>query len=174
MDETTIGGKERNTHVSNKLRAGRGAVDKEAVIGLRERAGPVQGHPIANTDRKTIRAVIEDAVADGVTLLTDEFGACRGIADRRHTVNHSAGEYVRGIVHTDGIANFWALLKRGHYGIHHHISPKHLQRYVDPFAVRCTLNGASFDGVMAHAVMAMVGKRLTYGALIHGASARPY
>ncbi len=169
MDETTIGGKERNKHVSNKLRAGRGAVDKEAVIGLRERAGRVQGHHVANTDRKTIRAVIEDNVADGVTLFTDEFGACRGITDRHHTVNHSAGEYVWGIVHTNGIENFWALLKRGHYGIHHHISPKHLQRYIDEFAVRCNLNGASFDGIMAHTVMVMVGKRLTYGALIHGA-----
>jgi len=72
-------------------------------------------------------------------------------------------------IRADGIEEFWALLKRGPYGIHHHISPKHLQRYVDAFALRCTLYGASFDGVMAHAVMAMVGKRLTYGALIHGA-----
>ena len=61
----------------------------------------------------------------------------------------------------NGIENFWALLKGGHDGIHHHIPPKHLQRYVDPFALRCSVNGASFDGVMAHAVMATVGKRLT-------------
>ncbi len=64
-------------------------------------------------------------------------------------------------IRVNGIENFWALLKRGHDGIHHPISPKDLQRYVDPFALRCSLNGPSFDGVMAHAVMAMVGKRLT-------------
>ena len=63
--------------------------------------------------------------------------------------------------HTNSIESFWALLKRGHYGIYHHMSPKHLQRYVDEFATRCNLNGASFDGIMSHTVMAMVGKRLT-------------
>ena len=82
---------------------------------------------------------------------------------------HGAGEYVRGIVHTNSIESFWALLKRGHYGNYHQMSPKHLQRYVDLFATRCNLNGVSFDGITSHTVMAMVGKRLTYGALIHGA-----
>ena len=169
MDETYLGGKERNKHNSKKLRAGRGAVGKEAVIGLRERAGRVQGHHVARTDRKTIRALVAANVADGATLYTDEFGAYRGIGSRHHTVNHSIGEYVRGSIHTNSIESFWALLKRGHYGIYHHMSPKHLQRYVDEFATRCNLSGTSFDGIMSHTVMAMVGRRLTYGALIHGA-----
>ena len=84
------------------------------------------------------------------------------------SVNHSVGEYVRAMAHTNGIESFWALLKRGHYGIFHFMSAKHLGRYVNEFAFR---HNTSQEGTMTFidkTIARMIGKRLTYKALING------
>ena len=81
-------------------------------------------------------------------------------------VNHSAGQYVKGMAHTNGMESFWSLLDRGYGGTHHHISAKHLPRYVNEFAGRHNIRNMDTADMMVALARGMVGKRLTYGDLI--------
>ena len=165
VDETYIGGKEKNKHARKKQKAGRGAVGKRAVVGLRERAGKVRAFPVANTDGVRLKAAIVENVKRGATVYTDGHKGYVGLPGFHHqVVEHSVGEYVRGQAHTNGVESFWALLKRGYIGTFHHFSFKHLGRYVNEFAGR---QNAGRDTMACLDVIArgMIGRRLTYRSL---------
>ncbi len=165
-DETYIGGLEKNKHKDSKLNAGRGAVGKTAVVGVKDRAtNKVSASPVPATDKTNIHGFIMENVADDAKLYTDEARAYRGLPHDREAVNHSIGEYVREQAHTNGIESFWAMLKRGYHGTYHYMSAKHLGRYVNEFAGRHNVRPKDTIDQMANIVRNMDGKRLTYKKL---------
>jgi len=170
LDECFIGGKEANKHEHKKLRAGRGPVDKTAVLGMRERGGRTLLAPMKERNLQTATERIHGNIEIGSQLYTDEhlmFSDLDGLFFRHNAVNHSAGEYARGAASTNSIESVWAVLKRGVYGVYHHISPKHTGRYTDEFAWRLNegnVKNHTFERLDSF-VGAISGKRLTYKEL---------
>ncbi len=166
VDETYIGGVEMNKHNSKKLKMGRGAVGKVAVIGMKDRkTNAVVAKPIEETDRFTLQGFVLGQVEPGAKVYTDEHADYDRLPNHE-SVKHSARQYVDGMAHTNGMESFWALLKRGYHGTFHHVSPKHLDRYVGEFSVRH--NNRSFDTIeqIRRIAQGIVGKRLRYQDLI--------
>lgn len=171
VDETCVGGKEGNKHANKKLHAGRGAVGKTAVAGMREKAGQVRVMPVANTKSTTLIDFIATNAPVGATVVTDKFRSYRPLhhAGFKHlTVNHSVGEFVRDMAHTNGIESFRALLKRGHCGIYLYMSAKHLHRYVKKFSFRHNTSQAGTMQFINMTIDRTVSKHLTCEELIRG------
>ena len=173
-DETFIGGKEKNKHVSKRNPKVIGGVGKEAVFSLVERGGKVQSRHVTNVSAKTSKPILEAQLDKKSTLMTDGEGQYRIIGPRfaRHdTVNHSIEEYVRGDAHTNTIEGYFSILKRGINGIYHHVSAQHLKRYLSEFDFRYNERTALRVEVVERATKAVkgvVGKRLTYKQPVAG------
>ena len=164
-DEAYFGGLEKNKHSSKKLNAGRGAVGKTAVLGVKDRKTKhVAAEVVGSTDKLTVQGFVRSKVKAGSKLYTDDSLAYEGL--NRETVRHSLGEYVKGQAHTNGIESFWAMLKRGFYGTYHRMSPKHLSRYVQEFAGRHNERPKDTADQLSAMVRGMCSKRLTYKELI--------
>jgi transposase-like protein len=172
IDEVYIGGKEDAKHTHKRLGLGRGTIGKAAVIAGRERdSGRVRAEVPAVVSRRTATGFAYRNVAAGSTIHTDEsaiYNKLGGLIYRHETINHGLGEYARGNVTTNGIESVFAVMKRGIHGVYHHVSPKHLSRYVGEFAFRLNDGDVSRHTMQRLASLfgAAIGRRLTYAELI--------
>jgi transposase-like protein len=164
MDETFIGGKVKNMHKSRKPIAatkGRGIVGKTIVVGMLKRNGRVKASVVEERTQSVLNAIARRNIASGSTLITDEWGGYKG-TDLQHQIINHAVEYVRGQIHTNGIENFWSLLKRGLNGTYIKVQPFHLFRY----NYRATPKNPRNDSDRFNMVVRKAeGRRLTYKQL---------
>lgn len=173
VDETFIGGKARNMHLDKRERriTGTGGKDKTIVFGALERGGKIRTAVIADRKRAALQAEVKKHVEAGSALYSDALQSYDGLAqDYAHKVIDHAEKYVDGQVHTNGLENFWSLLKRGIAGTYVAVEPFHLFRYLDEQVFRYNNRGNRehkvtdsdrFDMI----VRKIIGKRLTFAAL---------
>jgi transposase-like protein len=169
VDETFIGGKARNMHLSERKRriTGTGVKDKTAVMGILERGGKVRTTVVPNRRRKALQDEVRKHVTAGSALYSDALLSYNGLASEyAHKVVDHAVRYVDGRVHTNGLENFWSLLKRGIAGTYVSVEPFHLHRYLDEQTFRYNNRKDMNDGQRFELAMSQVfGKRLTYSQL---------
>jgi len=172
VDETFIGGKEKNKHAAKRQHRGRGPVGKAAVIGLLERHGAdghstVRARTVTTRRKRELQPEIHATVAPGSTVYTDALKSYDGLESAYiHGVIDHSEKYVEGRIHTNGIENFWSLFKRCIYGTHHSVDPVHLDRYIDETAYRFNSRGQTDADRFLDATSRTDGKRLTYKDLI--------
>jgi transposase-like protein len=169
VDETFIGGKARNMHMAQRKRriTGTGTKDKVAVMGFLERGGKVRTMVVPNRRKYALQEEVKKHVQAGAALYTDELLSYSGLdAHYAHQVIDHATAYVDGKIHTNGLENFWSLLKRGISGTYVSVEPFHLFRYLDEQSFRYNNRELPTDGDRFRlAVSQITGKRLTYEQL---------
>jgi len=167
-DETFIGGKARNMHVAQRKRriTGTGTKDKTAVMGILERGGKVRTVVVPNRRRSALQGEIRKHVEAGAALYTDALLSYNGLeGDYAHQVVDHAVQYVDGRVHTNGLENFWSLLKRSISGTCISVEPFHLFRYLDEQSFRYNERKSTDAKRFVTAMKQIVGKRLTFDEL---------
>lgn len=177
MDETFVGGKVKNMHKSKRPKgtghSGKPVAGqaKTIVVGMVERGGRVKAQVVKERTAEVLSHIANQNIADGSLLVTDEWGGYNNTKFEREVINH-AEAYVDGLIHTNGIENFWSLLKRGLHGTYISVEPFHLFRYIDEQAFRYNNRKSTTDQMRFEKAMKNVfGKRLTYQQLIGTGSA---
>ena len=167
VDETFIGGKARNMHKSKRKHLGTGGAGKVAVMGLLERHGEVRTMVVSNVRRKSLHGEVKKHVEQGSVVYSDGLKSYEKLEEQYiHNVINHAERYVDGHIHTNGIENFWSLLKRSLGGTYISVEPFHLFRYLDEQAFRFN-NRKGTDGQRFMELVSMItGKRLEYKKLI--------
>jgi transposase-like protein len=168
VDETYIGGKARNMHkhVRKQKITGTGGKDKAIVLGIQQRGGRVRATVVADISKESLYPHVHRHVEPGSAIYTDTLPSYRGLGkDFAHETIDHAEMYVDGRIHTNGLENFWSLLKRGLHGTYISVQPFHLFRYLDE---RCfTFNEREQDdlGRFKTVLQTVAGRRLTYAEL---------
>jgi transposase-like protein len=168
IDETFVGGLEKNKHRSKRQHVGTGGAGKEAVFSLVERGGRVRSHHVPAVTAATLRPIITAQVHKATFVMTDEGATAKSLGrafENHGSVNHSIGEYVRGEIHTNTIEGYFSIFKRGINGVYHHVSQQHLKRYLVEFDFRYNERialGVNDSERAAKVLRGTVGKRMTY------------
>lgn len=168
IDETFIGGKARNMHKTKRARVitGTGGKDKTIVMGMMERGGNVRAFVVGNRRKGEMQKQVREHVEAGAAIFTDELKSYDGLAeDFKHAVINHAVEYANENVHTNGMENFWSLVKRQLHGTYISVEPFHLFRYIDEQAFRFNNRKMTDAERFDIGVREIVGKRLTYEEL---------
>jgi hypothetical protein len=178
VDETFIGGKARNMHKNDRRRKnlqGGGPAGKAIVLGILEREGKVRATVIPDRTKNVMQENVRPHVVKGSQIYSDDAGSQWRMDDEYvHEIVNHAEAYVRENVHTNGLENFWSLLKRSIGGTYVSVEPYHLFRYVDEQAFRFNNCKSMDDGQrFRYAMRKIVGKRLTYAELIGKVDERP-
>ncbi|HTL41432.1 MAG TPA: IS1595 family transposase [Pseudolysinimonas sp.] len=170
VDETYVGGLAKNMHAKDRREriTGGGGVNKTAVVGALKRGGEVRAELITDLSSAGLQVYVRDNVADDSLVLTDSASAYKGLRwNFEHgSTDHAAGQYVDGIIHTNGIESFWALLKRSIKGTYIAIAPKHLQAYLDERAFAYNNREEHDLYRFISAVRSISGRRITYQELV--------
>jgi len=168
VDETYIGGKARNMHKDKRAQkiTGTGTSGKVAVMGLLERHDKIKTQVVPDTKSRTLQVEVKENVKPGSEVHTDALQGYKGLdAEYIHNVVDHAETYVRGHVHTNGLENFWSLLKRGIGGTYVSVEPFHLFRYLDEQAFRFNERDGKDTDRFAKTLGSVAGRRLTYDEL---------
>lgn len=170
LDETLIGGKNKNRHADKKIphSQGRSSKGKTTVFGARSLSGKIKTQVIPNVDAETIVPIVEKWVKKGSIMVSDDWRAYRALRENYFhvVINHTDGEYARGGFSSNGVENFWSLFKRGIIGIYHQVSPKHLHRYSTEFAYRYNTRKDASDERFINTIKGAASARLKYKDLI--------
>jgi transposase-like protein len=169
IDETFIGGKNKNRHWDKKVphSQGRNWKDKIPVLGILERGGNLIVKVVPNTQQKTLEPIIKANVKEGSTIYSDDWYRHSNLSQtfNHQWVNHSAKQYAKGDVSVNSIESFWNFPKRGIYGTYHWISRKHAQKYMDEFALRYNTRKYDAKERFNLVLLSSIGKSLSYREL---------